>query len=277
MQEPTNQKLLEVAIEAARTGGNHARSNSHRRSDVIQNYAHDVKLALDVECQTKVEEVLRRHFPEHAILGEEDETSVDGVALGDTKSADSSNPYEWIVDPIDGTVNFSHGFPGWCCSIAVRRGAEVLAAAVFAPDMDALYTATADTPARCNGEPIMVSKREKLAESLVMTGIDKNLIPDASPLEYFTKISFACQKTRVMGSAALDLCWVAQGWADGYFEGSIYIWDVAAAGLIVRQAGGRGEVVGVYDDPPHRMSYIASNGIVHAELKNLIGLKNLPS
>ena len=272
MQEPTNRELLEVAVQAAQTGGNHAKSNADRRSDVIQNYAHDVKLALDVECQTRIEEVILSHFPGHAILGEEDETSVNGVTLGAGKQAGESAQYEWIVDPIDGTVNFSHGFPGWCCSIAVRKGEEVLAAAVFAPDMGHLYTATADGPALCNGEPIKVSDRESLAQSLVMTGIDKNLIPDASPLEYFTKISFACQKTRVMGSAALDLCWVAAGWADGYFEGSIYIWDVAAAGLIVRQAGGIGEVVGVYDAPPHRMSYIASNGIIQAELKALIGM-----
>jgi len=272
MSEPTNEMLLEVAVEAARAGGLHAQSNSVRRSEVIQNYAHDVKLALDVECQALIEKVIQGHFPDHSILGEEDDTSVNGAKLGENKSAEfSAGNCEWIVDPIDGTVNFSHGFPGWCCSIAVRRGTEVLAAAVYAPDMDALYAATVDSPATCNGEPIHVSERKTLAESLVMTGIDKKLIPGVESLTFFKKISFACQKTRVMGSAALDLCWVAEGRADGYFEGSIYLWDIAAAGLIVKQAGGAGEIIAMREEP-NQMSYIGSNGHVQEELKSLIGI-----
>ncbi len=267
----TYESLLNVAIEAAKMGGRHAQSNASRNTDVIQTYAHDVKLALDVECQALIEKVIQKHFPDHSILGEEDETSVNGTKLGESKNAQTdADNYEWIVDPIDGTVNFSHGFPGWCCSIAVRRGGKVLAAAVYAPDMDALYAATIDSPATCNGKPIHVSTRKTLAESLVMTGIDKKLIPGIESLTFFKKIAFACQKTRVMGSAALDLCWVAEGMADGYFEGSIYLWDIAAAGLIVKQAGGAGEIVALREEP-HQMSYIGSNGHVQEELKTLIG------
>ncbi len=271
MPLPSNDSLLNVAIEAAKVGGSHAQANTSRRTEVIQSYAHDVKLALDVECQALIEKVIQKHFPDHKILGEEDETSVNGTKLGDNKPIESdADNYEWVVDPIDGTVNFSHGFHGWCCSIAVRRGDEVLAAAVYAPDMDALYTATIDSPATCNGKPIHVSTKKTLAESLVMTGIDKKLIPGIEALTFFKKIAFACQKTRVMGSAALDLCWVAEGRADGYFEGSIYLWDIAAAGLIVKQAGGAGEIVALREEP-HQMSYIASNGHVQQELKELIG------
>jgi myo-inositol-1(or 4)-monophosphatase len=271
MADITKDMLLEVAVEAAKTGGLHAQANSARRTEVIKTYAHDVKLALDVECQSLIEKVIMGHFPNHKILGEEDETSVNGVTLGESKSAEGGdNSYEWIVDPIDGTVNFSHGFPGWCCSIAVRRGSEVVAAAVYAPDMDALYTATSDTPAACNGREIHVSDKKSLSECLVMTGIDKKLIPGIEPLNFFRKIAFACQKTRVMGSAALDLCWVAEGRADGYFEGSIYLWDIAAAGLIVKQAGGAGEIAALREEP-NQMSYIASNGLVQEELKALIG------
>ncbi len=116
----------------------------------------------------------------------------------------------------------------------------------------------------------MFQQKKTLAECLVMTGIDKHLIPGIESLTFFKKIAFACQKTRVMGSAALDLCWVAEGMADGYFEGSIYLWDIAAAGLIVKQAGGAGEIV-AYREEPHQMSYIASNGHVQEELKVLIG------
>lgn len=271
MTSPSNESLLKAAVEAAKTGGKHAQSNSSRRTEVIQSYAHDVKLALDVECQALIEKTIQKHFPDHNILGEEDETAVNGAKLGDNKtSAAGGENYEWIVDPIDGTVNFSHGFPCWCCSIAVRRGEEILAAAVYAPDMDALYTATIDSQAECNGKPILVSNRKTLAESLVMTGIDKNLIPGVESLTYFKRISFACQKTRVMGSAALDLCLVAAGVADGYFEGRIYLWDIAAAGLIVKQAGGAGEIAAIREEP-HQMSYIASNGHIQQELAALIG------
>jgi myo-inositol-1(or 4)-monophosphatase len=270
--EVSNQRLLEVAVEAARAGGEHARGNKSRRGEVLSSYAHDVKLALDVECQSIIEGVIGNHFPSHSILGEEDETDVDGVKLASGRGGEKDDAgYEWIIDPIDGTVNFTHGFPSWCCSIAVRRGEEVLAAAVYAPDMDALYTATVDGRAERNGQAIQVSDKKTLKESLVMTGIDKKLIPGVDPLTFFKKIAFACQKTRVMGSAALDLCWVAEGIADGYFEGSIYLWDIAAAGLIVKRAGGAGEIAALREEP-NQMSYIASNGLVQEELKALIDI-----
>jgi myo-inositol-1(or 4)-monophosphatase len=272
MQAPSLEKLLSVAVEAARTGGLHAQSNFSRCSEVVQSYAHDVKLALDVECQTHVEAVIHKYFPEHAILGEEDETSVNGTKLSDSKpTASESGGYEWIIDPIDGTVNFSHGFPSWCCSVAVRQGETVLAGAVFAPDHDALYTASVDAPAKRNGIAIHVSTRKTLAESLVMTGMDKNLVPGVAPLAYFSRIAQASQKARIMGSAALDLCLVAEGKADGYFEGSIYIWDIAAAGLIVKQAGGSAEIIALREEP-YQMSYVATNGHIQDTLKQLVAL-----
>jgi myo-inositol-1(or 4)-monophosphatase len=272
MQAPSLEKLLLVAIEAAQTGGQHAKNNTSRCSEIVQSYAHDVKLALDVECQTHIEAVIRQHFPEHNILGEEDETTVNGTRLGDTKpTSRAEGNYEWIIDPIDGTVNFSHGFPSWCCSVAVRQGEHVLAGAVFAPDHDAMFTATAEEPAKRNGIPIQVSKKQLLSESLIMTGMDKNLAPGVAPLAFFSKIAEASQKARIMGSAALDLCLVAEGKADGYFEGSIYLWDIAAAGLIVKKAGGAGEIIALREEP-HQMSYVASNGLIQNELTALVSI-----
>ena len=262
--------LLEVAIEAARTGGTHALKNASRRNETVQAYAHDVKLVLDVECQGKIESVIRHHFPKHAILGEEDETLLDGTRLGDGKSsASGSDDYEWIVDPIDGTVNFSHGLPAWCCSVAVRRGTTVLAGAVYAPAFDVLYTASLEQPSTRNGVPIHVSSQGSLSHCIIMTGMDKNLAPGVAPLTFFSRIAQSCQKARIVGSAALDLCWVAEGIADGYFEGSIYLWDIAAAGLIVQQAGGVGEVVAQREEP-YQMSYVASNGHIQEVLRALV-------
>ncbi len=266
----STQQLLEVAVEAARAGGSHAQGNKARRGEAIQSYAHDVKLALDVECQVRIESVIRSHFPHHQILGEEDDTLADGKRLGESKSdtADSDG-YEWIVDPIDGTVNFSHGFPVWCCSIAVRRGEDVLAGAVYAPDLDALYTASVDEPSARNGEPIRVSTRSDISQCIIMTGMDKNLVPGVAPLTFFTNIAQSCRKARIVGSAAVDLCWVAEGIADGYFEGGIYLWDIAAAGLIIKQAGGTGEIVSQHGGT-HQMSYMASNGCIQDALKALV-------
>ena len=101
--------------------------------------------------------------------------------------------------------------------------------------------------------------------------MDKNLAPGVAPLTFFSRIAQSCQKARIVGSAALDLCWVAEGIADGYFEGSIYLWDIAAAGLIVQQAGGVGEVVAQREEP-YQMSYVASNGHIQEVLRALVAV-----
>jgi myo-inositol-1(or 4)-monophosphatase len=266
---PSLAALLETAIAAATAGGNHAMRNRHRRGEVVQSYAHDVKLVLDVECQRVVETLVSARFPDHQFLGEEDQTEIDGQRLGANRNAPDDDTLQWIIDPIDGTVNFASGLPVWCCSVAVRRRGTVLAGAVYAPMLNAIYAATTESPATCNGEPIHVSDRRTLAESVVMTGMDKNLAPGIPPLACFERIVNHCRKARIVGSAAVDLCWVAQGGADGYFEGSIYLWDIAAAGLIARQAGATTEVLANREDP-YQLSFIATNGHIHAALKAIL-------
>ncbi|MEI7435598.1 MAG: inositol monophosphatase family protein [bacterium] len=253
------QACLEIAVAAARAAGGHAREQRHRRGEANQRLAHDVKLALDVECQSIAEEILRSRAPGYAILGEE--------STGDTKTADPDLPL-WIIDPIDGTVNFSHGLPFWCCSIGIRLGACTLAGAVYAPDMNALYTATADGPALCNGAPLRVSSIAAVSEALIMTGLDKQMDPRRPSFEVFRAISVQAQKTRIAGSAALDLCLVASGQADAYFESGIYVWDIAAAALIVERAGGRTGLLGELGDG--RLRFLASNGLIHDALREII-------
>ena len=251
---------LEIAVAAARAAGGHARDQRHRRGEAHQLLAHDVKLALDVECQGIAEKILRARAPGHAILGEE--------SVGAAETADADTPL-WIVDPIDGTVNFSHGLPFWCCSIGVRLGTRTLAGAVYAPDMDELYTATADGPALCNGAPLHVSSVAAVSEALIMTGLDKQVDPRLPPFEIFRAISVQAQKARIVGTAALDLCRVAAGQADAYFESGIYVWDIAAAALIVERAGGRTELLGELGHG--RLRFLASNGLIHEAVRNIIG------
>jgi myo-inositol-1(or 4)-monophosphatase len=140
--------------------------------------------------------------------------------------------------------------------------------------MGELYTATASSPAACNGVAIRVSSVARLQESLVFTGLDKNADPAVPPLRILTRIVQHTQRARIWGSAALDICLVARGEGDGYFETGIYLWDVAAAGLIVRQAGGRVETLARW--PGHRMAFLATNGRIHDELRALVALPPTP-
>ncbi len=252
--------LLDGAREAARIGGRHALHNLGRRRDAAKTFAHDVKLVLDRECQEQVAAYLNRRFPAHGILGEEDRPDETAAAQAE---------FQWIVDPIDGTVNFTHGIPLWCCSVAVRRGDAILAGAVYAPELDELYSGAVGTVSTCNGRPIRVSDTATLDRALVMTGMDKQLAPGMPPFAVFGAIALGTQKARIAGSAAVDLCWVASGKADGYFEGSIYAWDIAAAKVIIEGAGGRCEVIGRRAEP-HQMSFLATNSHIHAALKDLL-------
>lgn len=254
-----NSELLDCAVAAARAAGDHALANWGRRTEIIQLAAHDVKLRLDVECQEQAEAVIHGAFPGHAILGEE------GAAAGRAGGAE----VEWIVDPIDGTVNFSHGLRRWCCSIACRSRGELLAGVVYAPALDEFFTGARGEPSRLNGSPIQVSDIDDLARGIVMTGMDKSLRPDLRPYAVFESIAARSLKARIMGAAALDICHVACGRADGYFEAGIYIWDIAAAWLIVEGAGGRGEALTEPDDS-YRMSFVATNGLIHDSLKQAV-------
>lgn len=218
--------LLDTAICAAEAAGKHALANKHRRTETKETFAHDVKLVLDVECQKIAEEVIASEFPSHSILGEE----------GSRRSNASS--YEWVIDPIDGTLNYTHGFPYWCASVAIRFNGKVVAGCVFAPEFDKYFTAHIEEPAKLNGEPIRVGDTQRLEESLMFCGLSKHIDSrDPTNFDFFKKLALSTCKLRINGAAALDLCHVAEGLGDGYVETGIHLWDFAAAGLIAEQAG----------------------------------------
>lgn len=253
MNEPTLQQLLDVCIETAKTAGTHGRNNLHRREEIAEQFDHDVKLLMDSECQRVAERVIHQHFPDHAILGEE----------GSTKK---ENTFEWIIDPIDGTANYTRGLPSWCCSIAVRREDNILAGCVYVPVLDECYSASIESPARCNGKPIQAAATPTLKKSVIFTGLTKDLDPRA--LNFFTDVAPRCSKIRIIGSAAIDICHVACGRIDGYFEPGIYLWDVAAAGLIAQRAGA---IVTEWPrDEEHGCRYLCAIPAIHKELKQAV-------
>lgn len=257
MTDARYNEFLRVAEEAACKAGQHTLDNLHRRTDVAEAFAHDVKLKLDLECQRIAEDVIHGHYPDHSILGEEG-----------TKDRDNDE-FEWIVDPIDGTVNFSHGIPPWCSSVALRHGEEVVAGAVYVAPLGELYTACAGQPALCNGDPIAPSDVKAASQALILTGLSKKLDSASAAFAEFKRITLGVQKVRVMGAAAVDICHVACGRADAYIESSIYLWDVAAAGLIARQAGARTAVLEQYTDT--HLSYLCTTPDIFEEIRGLLG------
>jgi len=250
MKNPTHQQLLEVCIEAAKIAGEHALDNLHRREEIIERFDHDVKLVMDRECQTIAEGIIHSHFPDHAVLGEE------GVI-------EKEHAFEWVIDPVDGTANYTRGFPYWCCSIAVRRDDKVLAGCIFVPVLNECYSATADGPALCNGEPIQVSNVPTLAKATFFAGLTKDIDPRA--IAFFGDMAPRVSKIRMLGSAAIDICHVACGRSDGYFEAGLYLWDIAAAGLIAERAGA------LISEWPrkeeHGIRYLCTTPAIHAEIK----------
>lgn len=226
MASPSNHALLETATRAAREAGLHALREAHRANEYHALLPHDLKLVLDKESQDVAETHILSRFPTHAIVGEE----------GSTLS--STSPWEWIIDPIDGTVNFAHGSSYWCSSVAVRHQGEIVAGAVYAPVLDQLYTASREHPSCLNDRPIQPSSVKEIEQAMVYTGMSKQVhMETREAVDRLTYLSNAAQKIRMNGSAALDICQVACGVADAYIESGIYLWDYAAAGLIAEQAG----------------------------------------
>ena len=220
------EQLLNVAIKAVGEAGRHALNERKRSRDTVSTSAHDIKLVLDIECQEIAEEIIIKSYPDHTIIGEE------GNSTG------TSSLFEWIIDPIDGTVNYSHGFSHWCCSIALRYNNEIIVGAVYAPELNYLFTAGKDIPAKLNNKSIKPSLTKQLSKSLVFTGLNQRSKDKISPtFEALKDLALNTQKVRISGSAALDLCHVASAKTDAYIEYGVYLWDYAAAGFIAERAG----------------------------------------
>lgn len=260
----SDQRLaLKCAVEAAGTVGSLMRKHLFSVKKVDSSTQHDIKLALDVHSQKVIEKRLRKTFPEIAILGEE------GVS-GDPQAAQ-----RWVIDPIDGTVNFTYGIPHACVSIALQErtakgradyedGYNTLLGVVYDPFCDELWTALRGESARLNNCPIQVSKRRKLTEAIVSIGFAKTHENLESTLPYFLELVHSVRKIRIMGSAALALTYVASGRFDAYIESGIRLWDIAAGGLILECAGGKFSHEAIEDEYAYRM--ISSNRALHGKL-----------
>ena len=204
-------------------------------------------------------EVIKKDFPNHFILSEE---------AGEIKM---DSEYKWIIDPIDGTINFSNGIPICCVSIGLEHAGKLVMGAVYNPLMDEFFFAQKGFGASLNDKKISVSKKSDLSKSCLVTGFPyKYLDTENSPLEVFERFIRKGIAVRRLGSAALDLCWTAAGRFDGFYEHSIKAWDNAAGIIILEEAGGK--VTG-FDGKAHSIyqpDILATNGLLHEEMKNII-------
>jgi myo-inositol-1(or 4)-monophosphatase len=253
------------AVRAAQAVGALLRRNLHASKRANSVTQHDIKLELDVRSQKLIERSLRCTFPQVAVLGEE------GVA------GKAEAEYRWVVDPIDGTVNFAYGIPHACISIALQKraqtpgaaeyedGYQTLVGVVYDPFCDELWTAIRGQAARLNGKIIRVSKRRKLREAILSIGFAKTRENLEATLPYFIDLVHQVRKLRIMGSAALALTYVASGRFDAYIERGIRLWDIAAGGLIVECAGGEFWHEAIPGNHAYRM--ITSNRLLRRRLR----------
>lgn len=252
--EPSADELtgfVTVATEAARAAGDILMAKRGRVAVEFKSSHADLVTEADRAAEKAVFDVLERAFPDHAFLGEE------------SGSRRNDSPYRWIVDPLDGTTNYAQGLPMFAVSIGLEREGHLVAGVIYAPALDGLYSAHAGGGAFLNGEPIRVSSEERLENSLLVTGFvhDENVIrSNVGPLGSFIGKT---RGVRMLGSAAVNLAFVAQGLFEAYWAPSNRAWDVAAGALIVAEAGGR--VTDMTGGPLDldRPRLLATNGRLH--------------
>lgn len=262
---PINEKEIEVqdikkvAVDAALKSGkfmmehlNELRQIEHK--DGINNLVTDV----DRGSEKIIIDTIKQTFPDHSILAEE------------SGRQDHPGDYTWVIDPLDGTTNYAHRFPFFCVSIGVMRKDEIVAGVVYEPTRDELFSAVQGKGAFLNGQAISVSNRKTVIESLISTGFPYSQDGKKKNLEYFKKMLGKSQAVRRPGAAALDLCYVACGRVDGFWEFGLQPWDTAAGKLIVEEAGGTVSTIsmGTYD--VFKKEILATNTHIHNEIHNLL-------
>ncbi|MBL7718620.1 MAG: inositol monophosphatase [Flavipsychrobacter sp.] len=252
--------LKEVLLEAVKEAGAIVQTYFQGQftiesKDGINNLVTEV----DKLSEDKIITTIKKYYPDHSIISEES---------GEEKQ---DSEYQWIIDPIDGTVNFAHGIPLCCISIALKKGNHLLLGTVYNPMMNELFFAEQGKGATLNGLPISVSKKSDFRKACLVTGFPYKW-PDERehPIKVFERFVLEGLPVRRLGSAAIDLCWVACGRFDGFWEYNLSSWDVAAGYLIVEEAGGRitnfdGDAYSVFDKQT-----LATNGLIHEEMLRLI-------
>lgn len=254
-------EFLHTAIRAAKAAGAIHRANLGLEIGIDTKTSHtDLVTRVDVESEARIREVILDAYPSHAVLGEE---------RGQPPGA---GEYRWIVDPLDGTLNYAHGFPFYCVSIGLEVAGRVEVGVVLDTARNELFTAMTGGGAYLNGAPMQVTEETDLKQAMLATGFAYNADTVSENVAVFSRMMPKVRAIRRPGAAALDLCYVAAGRLDGFWELKLNPWDVAAGMLIVREAGG---TVTGGGGQPYRLGekiVVASNGRLHAKIVAALGL-----
>lgn len=257
--------MLNTAIKAARRGASiiNRASFDLERIKVTEKRHNDFVTEVDQAAEQAIIDVLKNAYPDHAILAEES---------GASANLHDENENVWIIDPLDGTTNFIHGFPQYCVSIALQHRGQITQAVIYDPTRNELFTATKGSGAYLNDKRLRVSKRDKLAGALIGTGFpfrDVDVLDQY--LQMFRIMTEKCAGLRRPGSAALDLAYVAAGRLDGFFEKGLKSWDMAAGSLLITEAGGIMANFSGESDYLDHGDVIAGNPKVFAQMLTLLG------
>ncbi len=245
--------LLDVAVEAGEKAG--AILLDYTKSGFRIEHKNPVNLVTDADhaAERCIIDHIHTQFPTHGFLAEEQ-----------GRIEQSPSPYLWIIDPLDGTTNFAHGYPAYCVSIGLEYRGRCVLGVVFDPSRDDLFTAVEGFGAQLNGHPIHVSNTSTLDNSLLVTGFAYDIRESPrNNLDHFAKFALKAQGIRRTGSAALDLCYVAAGRFDGFWEVQLNPWDMAAGSILVKEAGGRLTDFLGRDLSLYGQELVASNGHIH--------------
>jgi myo-inositol-1(or 4)-monophosphatase len=257
-------KYLNIAIKATQLGGKILLKYYQSKLNVEFKGVRDPVSQADKESQKAIINIIKKSFPDHGIIAEEEN-------IKDIKDKD----FCWIIDPLDGTVNFVHSQTLFCVSIALSYRNEIVAGVIYAPILEELFTAQKGKGAYLNGKKISVSKNSQMIKCLAATGFPYSLNKKSiKTFNNFKKIILAAQGIRRLGSAAIDAAYTACGRLDFYWEDGIKIWDIAAGSLIVKEAGGQ---VSDYKGGGNYFSegagFVASNSIVHKQIIKILNEK----
>jgi myo-inositol-1(or 4)-monophosphatase len=255
--------LLNFAIQTAREAGHLLAERFGRALQVTNKSELDLVTESDLASERLIIERIKTYHPRHAILAEES-----GVSA--TAERDQGSEWRWIIDPLDGTTNYAHGYPCFCVSIGLEHEGKMEVGVIYDPMRDELFTAERGAGASLNGRRIQVSPRTNLSSALLCTGFPYDVRERSEFARHFANFIMNAQGVRRDGAAALDLAYVACGRFDGFWEEGLKPWDVAAGTLMVEEAGGRvsnyaGEPLSIYKPP-----IVASNGLLHEEMMRVL-------
>ncbi len=256
--------LLNFAIQTARDAGRLLAERLGRALQVTNKGDIDLVTEADLASERLIIDRIRTYYPRHAILAEESGLSDAAINIGEPSA------WRWIIDPLDGTTNYAHGYPCFCVSMALEHAGVLELGVIYDPVLDELFTAERGQGAALNGRRARVSQVSDLSHALLCTGFPYDVRERNEFARHFTSFIMQAQAVRRDGAAALDLAYLACGRFDGFWEEGLKPWDVAAGVLMIEEAGGR---VSNYDGLPFNIysaPIVASNGLVHEEMMRVL-------